>query len=90
MTTKNDLVAGVADKLKVSKEVAGNVVSETMRLIGDNLARGEEVKIAGLGVFDVKPTKGRIGRNPATGATIEIAPGKKIRFRPSSDLRARI
>lgn len=90
MTTKNDLIGRVAEQEKLPKDTVTTAVNATFKAIADGLARGEEVKIAGLGIFDVRPTKGRIGRNPATGESLEIPAGKKIRFRPSSDLRERL
>jgi DNA-binding protein HU-beta len=44
----------------------------------------------GLGILEVKDRPARTGRNPATGASIQIAASKKIAFRPSKELKAAI
>jgi len=48
------------------------------------LASGERIELRGFGVFNVRPRKTGIGRNPRTGAEVSIAPGKAVRFKPES------
>ena len=87
MTTKSELIAGVADDAGVSNAVATKVVDATFEMIGDLLAAGDKVTIAKFGSFEVKETKERNGHNPATGAPITIPAGRKISFKPSTDLK---
>ena len=49
--------------------------------------RGERVELRGFGVFQVKPRKRGIGRNPRTGKEVRIPPGRTIRFKPGKDLQ---
>jgi DNA-binding protein HU-beta len=49
--------------------------------------KGERVRIAGLGILQVKNRAARMGRNPATGEAIKIEAGKKVAFRASKDLK---
>ena len=49
--------------------------------------RGERIELRGFGVFQVKPRKKGIGRNPRTGREVRIPPGKTIRFKPGKNLR---
>ena len=51
------------------------------------MERGERIELRGFGVFQVKPRKKGIGRNPRTGREVRIPPGKTIRFKPGKNLR---
>lgn len=50
------------------------------------LSSGERIELRGFGVFNVRPRKTGIGRNPRTGAEVSIAPGKAVRFKPGKEL----
>ena len=76
-------VAAVAAITKVKAEVAVEDVFAAMR---DAMARGERIELRGFGVFQVKPRKRGIGRNPRTGKEVRIPPGRTIRFKPGKDL----
>ena len=55
--------------------------------LNECLKKGEEVSIAGLGIFEAKTRAGRTGRNPRTGATIQIKAMKVPKFRASKTLK---
>ena len=55
--------------------------------IKESLIRGERIELRGFGVFEVKPKKTGIGRNPKTGDEMPIPPGKAIRFKPGKEIR---
>jgi DNA-binding protein HU-beta len=55
--------------------------------IKEALARSERVEFRGFGIFEVRPRKTGIGRNPWKGGEVPIPPGKSIRFRPGKGLR---
>ena len=59
-------------------------------MIAKHLKKGERVKIAGLGILQVRKRAARIGRNPATGEAIQIKASKKVAFRASKDLKEAI
>lgn len=46
----------------------------------------ERIELRGFGVFQVKPRKKGVGRNPRTGKEVQIPPGKTIRFKPGKNL----
>jgi DNA-binding protein HU-beta len=73
-------VSKVADITKVKAEVA----VDAMRL---SMQRGDRIELRGFGVFQVKPRKRGIGRNPRTGKEVRIPPGRTIRFKPGKDLQ---
>jgi nucleoid DNA-binding protein len=54
--------------------------------IGAALKRGERVELRGFGTFSVVETKARPGRNPRTGNSIRIPPGRRVRFKPAKSL----
>ena len=77
-------VSKIADITKVKAEVAVDAVFDAMRL---SMQRGERIELRGFGVFQVKPRKRGIGRNPRTGKEVRIPPGRTIRFKPGKDLQ---
>ena len=58
-------------------------------MITKHLKKGERVKIAGLGILKVRNRAARMGRNPATGETIQIKASKKVAFRATKELKER-
>src|SRR5919106_5342870 len=77
-------VSRVADITKVKAEVAVDAVFEAMRI---SMQRGERIELRCFGVFQVKPRKRGIGRNPRTGKEVRIPPGRTIRFKPGKIYR---
>ena len=51
-------------------------------------AGGDRIELRGFGVFTVRPRKTGIGRNPRTGAEVNIPPGKAVRFKPGKELQS--
>ena len=51
------------------------------------LGRSERIELRGFGIFNVRPRKTGIGRNPRTGAEVAIPPGKAVRFKPGKELQ---
>ena len=79
-----DEVARVAEITKVRAEVAVEAVLDAMKA---SMMSGERIELRGFGVFQVKPRKRGIGRNPRTGKEVRIPPGRTIRFKPGKDLQ---
>jgi len=87
MANKMDLVEKVATTINCTKADAERAVEAVIATITSCLKSGEEVSIAGLGIFEAKTRAGRMGRNPRTGATIEIKAMKVPKFRASKTLK---
>ncbi len=87
MANKMDLVDKVHATIGSTKADAERAVEAIIGMITDCLKRGEEVSIAGLGIFEAKTRAGRTGRNPRTGATIQIKSMKVPKFRASKTLK---
>jgi DNA-binding protein HU-beta len=62
-------------------------LNDLIGMITKHLKGGERVKIAGLGILQVRNRAARMGRNPATGEAIQIKASKKVAFRASKDLK---
>ena len=80
-----DAVASNDDKL--TKAQAKAVVDGVFAAIRDAAIKGEEVSIPGFGKFKVQDKPARTGRNPSTGATIQIAASKKVSFQAAKALK---
>jgi len=79
-----DAVHGVIGGTKVSAEQAVDTVVSS---ITDALKRGDEVSIAGLGIFSVKNRAARTARNPRTGESIQVPAMNVPKFRPAKALK---
>ena len=84
---KNDVVAAVADKTGMSKAAATEAVEATFDVITSALKMGDEVKIIGFGSFTVAKRAASMGRNPRTGASIQIAASKTPKFKAGKGLK---
>lgn len=88
--TKADLADTVFEKKGLSKKDAMYVVEtlfDTMKAI---LSEGESIKVAGLGTFLVRKKGARRGRNPKTGAELQITPRRVVTFRPSIQFKTAV
>ena len=85
--TKIDIIQNVHEKLGFPKKNSAEIVESVFDIIKDSLARGEKIKISGFGNFLVKEKKSRRGRNPQTGAEIEITSRRVLTFKSSQVLR---
>lgn len=88
---KQELIdAIVAAAPNLTKKAAGEAVNATLDAIGDALAKGDSVQLIGFGTFEVRDTKARIGRNPSTGAELNIPASKKVGFKVGKALKDRV
>ena len=83
---KADLVEIIAREARITKVSAESAVSAIIGALKNALAQGDRIELRGFGVFEVRPRKRGIGRNPRTGQEIVIPPGKSTRFRPGKHL----
>ena len=72
---------------KITKGQAKALVDALLGAIRDAAVRGEEVSLPGFVKFKVQSKPARTGRNPSTGAAIEIAASKKVTFQPAKVLK---
>ncbi len=88
--TKADIVEAVAEQNGYTNKRSFEVVETLLELIKSSLESGEDVLVSGFGRFCVNEKKERMGRNPATGEAMMLAPRKLLTFRCSGLLRDKI
>jgi len=86
--TKAEIVAKVAEEIKVSKTAAAKALAVITDSIAQALRKGGKVSLIGFGKFSVAERKARKGRNPQTGKEIKIAAKKVPKFSAGAALRA--
>lgn len=69
---KSELIDAIASEADISKASAGRALDSTLSAITGALSNGNSVSLVGFGTFSVKQRAARTGRNPQTGATIQI------------------
>jgi DNA-binding protein HU-beta len=84
---KAELVDQIAAKAELSRREAELAVDATLKTIEEELARGKEITLTGFGKFHVADRSARQGRNPQTGATIQIKAARVPRFSAGSKLK---
>ncbi len=84
---KASLVEAVNAVLGTTKAQAEQVVETIITSIVSSLKKGEEVSIAGLGIFSAKERKARTARNPRTGEAIEVPAMRVPKFRAAKALK---
>lgn len=85
---KLDIIHEVVNRTGLTKTKAEIAVETVFSSMKKALAREDRIELRGFGVFNVKPRKTGIGRNPRTGAQVTIPPGKAVRFKPGKELQA--
>ncbi len=86
VTTKQ-LSAKFGDRQGMDKKQAEAAVAGVFEMLVAHLKSGDRVRIAGLGILEVKDRPARMGRNPATGEAVQIKASKKVAFRAAKDLK---
>jgi DNA-binding protein HU-beta len=86
----SELIDSIAAASGTSKADAKKIVDTVFAAIADAAAKGEEVSLNGFGKFKVKDSPAREGRNPSTGATIQIAASKKLVFAPAKAVKDKL
>jgi DNA-binding protein HU-beta len=84
---KQGIVEAVNGILNTTKVQAEQIVDKVFDSIVGSLKKGEEVSVAGLGIFSVKQRAARDARNPRTGETVKVAAMKVPKFRAAKALK---
>lgn len=87
---RQDLVAAVSRKTGLPKNKAMEAVEAVFDTISDTLKGGQEIRLIGFGHFQVTERKSGKGRDPRTGAEIDIAESKSVRFKAGKTLRSTV
>src|SRR5246127_1538002 len=83
--TRADLCEAVHEEVGLTRQDCGELVERVLELMAVALERGEQVKLSGFGVFQVRAKNARMGRNPKTGEPAAIEPRRVIGF-PASQV----
>ncbi|MEC8427381.1 MAG: HU family DNA-binding protein [Pseudomonadota bacterium] len=84
---KSELIEAVAASADIPKAAAGRAVDAVVEAITGALKEGDQVALVGFGTFSVKERAARTGRNPQTGAPIEIAAANIPSFKAGKALK---
>ncbi len=85
--TKDEMIALMASESGISKRQASEALQAFMAGVTTQLKKGKKVSFAGFGTFTISKRKARIGRNPQTGASINIPATKVPVFRAGKHLK---
>jgi len=88
--TIKHLSAELAEAHEMPKKAVEEFLNDFIDRMGGYLKKGKKLRVAGLGILQVRHRAARWGRNPATGEKIRIKASKKVAFRPSKDLKERV
>ena len=86
----SELRRTVAETSGVSGTDTDKVIDATLDAIGASLAKGDSVTLPGFGTFEVRHRNARAGRNPQTGAALQIAASDAPAFKAGAALRRRV
>ncbi|MCL1807901.1 MAG: HU family DNA-binding protein [Oscillospiraceae bacterium] len=84
---KAELTNAVADKTGLTKKDSDAVITAVFEVIEGALASGDKVQLVGFGSFEVKHREARVGRNPKTRESINIAATNSPVFKPGKALK---
>jgi len=85
--TKGDLIDSVAKSAKISKRTAGEAVDATFDNVAKAIKKNKRFQVPGFGTFTLRSRKARKGRNPQTGAVINIKASRTVGFKPAPVLK---
>lgn len=84
---KSELIDAIAAEADISKASAGRALDAAVDAVTNELKEGGQVSLVGFGTFSVKDRAARAGRNPQTGATIQIKAAKVPSFKAGKALK---
>jgi DNA-binding protein HU-beta len=88
--TVKQIAADLAEKHDMPKRQVEALMNDLGEAFTTHLKQGNKIRYSGIGVLEVRSRAARTGRNPATGAEIQIPASKKIAFRPAKELKEAI
>jgi len=88
--TKADLVGQLIEQSGMDRPDAKHLVDQMFEEIRGSLEKGEEVKLAGFGNFELRDKRPRPGRNPKTGDDVPITARRVVTFKASNKLKESI
>ena len=90
IVTMKHLAGALSESRDIPKCEAEALVAEFVGTLVGHIKDGAKVRIAGLGVLEVKDRPARMARNPATGEQVHVEASRKVAFRPAKELKEAI
>ena len=84
---KAQLISNIAETAQLGNKEAEDALNAFINAVTEELSNGGDVALIGFGTFSVGARAARTGRNPQTGAAIEIAASKLAKFKPGKALK---
>lgn len=84
---KAELISKISEKSEVSKATAEKILNATLSSIQEGLEAKDNITLVGFGTFSAVQRAARTGRNPQTGASIDIPEKYIVKFKPGKNLR---
>lgn len=78
---KTELITAIAEKTELSKKDAEKAIKAFTDVVVEELKKGEKIQLVGFGTFEVSERAARTGRNPQTGAEMNIPASKSPKFK---------
>lgn len=85
--TKKDIIMKISEETGLKQVDVKQVVQRTFDLIIERLRAGGTVELRNFGIFKVKTRKGRLGRNPRTGESVNIPDKKVVSFKAGMKMK---
>jgi integration host factor subunit beta len=85
---RSELVEEVARASGLTRQVSETVVTAVFERMIEALAKGEHVELRGLGTFGIRQRRARVGRNPKTGASVNVPARKVPVYKMGKELQA--
>jgi len=85
--TKAEIIKVLADQVGLTRREAAEVLTVVLDGVVDAIREGEKVELRGFGSFRTRKRQARAGRNPRTGAQVQVPPKVVPYFKPGKQLR---
>lgn len=87
---KSELIDAISEKAGISKVSAKVALEAFVSVTSESLKKGDKIALVGFGTFTVSERSARTGRNPQTGAAIEIGAKKSVKFKAGAELNSNL
>lgn len=84
---KAELITAVSEKASISKKDAEVAINAFIATVSEALKEGDKIQLVGFGTFETTTRAARTGRNPQTGAEMQIAASTVPKFKPGKALK---
>jgi integration host factor subunit beta len=88
--TKSELIEAVSTKTNLPKKRVEEIVNAMFDTMSEALLNDHRIEVRGFGSFSIRAYDARIGRNPRTGAKVDVDEKKSVHFKVGKELRARV